>query len=110
VDYLNLKSNNVKVVLMCDGLTIQKGNSVKTKGKITQIPISDAYLGRVINALAQPIDGKGQILTSEFRLIESSALGIISRRSVYEPMQTWLIAIDYMIPIRCGQQELIIGD
>lgn len=107
---LNLESDNVGVVLMGDGLTIQEGSSVKATGKIAQIPVSDAYLGRVVNALAQPIDGKGQISASEFRLIESSAPGIISRRSVYEPMQTGLIAIDSMIPIGRGQRELIIGD
>ena len=91
-------------------LTIQEGSSVKATGKIAQIPVSDGYLGRVVNALARPIDGKGEISTSEFRLIESSAPGIISRRSVYEPMQTGLIAIDAMIPIGRGQRELIIGD
>lgn len=107
---LNLESDNVGVVLMGDGLTIQEGSSVKATGKIAQIPVSDGYLGRVVNALAQPIDGKGQIPASEFRLIESSAPGIISRRSVYEPMQTGLIAIDSMIPIGRGQRELIIGD
>ena len=107
---LNLESDNVGVVLMGDGLTIQEGSSVKATGQIAQIPVSDAYLGRVVNALAQPIDGKGQISTSEFRLIESPAPGIISRRSVYEPMQTGLVAIDSMIPIGRGQRELIIGD
>lgn len=107
---LNLESNNVGAVLMGDGLTIQEGSSVEATGKIAQIPVSDAYLGRVVNALAQPIDGKGQILASESRLIESPAPGIISRRSVYEPMQTGLIAIDSMIPIGRGQRELIIGD
>jgi len=107
---LNLESNNVGAVLMGDGLTIQEGSYVKATSKIAQIPVSDAYLGHVVNALAQPIDGKGQIPASEFRLIESSAPGIISRRSVYEPMQTGLIAIDSMIPIGRGQQELIIGD
>ncbi|KAG6540249.1 hypothetical protein Mapa_018375 [Marchantia paleacea] len=96
---LNLESDNVGAVLMGDGLTIQEGSSVKATGKIAQIPVSDSYLGRVVNALAQPIDGKGQIPASEFRLIESPAPGIISRRSVYEPMQTGLIAIDSMIPI-----------
>ncbi len=95
---------------MGDGLTIQEGSSVKATGKIAQIPVSDAYLGHVVNAFAQPIDGKGQIPASEFRLIESSAPGIISRCFVYEPMQTWLIAIDSMIPIGHGQRELIIGD
>nr|QYB18481.1 ATP synthase CF1 alpha subunit [Conocephalum salebrosum]QYB18569.1 ATP synthase CF1 alpha subunit [Conocephalum salebrosum] len=107
---LNLESDNVGAVLMGDGLTIQEGSSVKATGKIAQIPVSDGYLGRVVNALAQPIDGKGQIPASEFRLIESPAPGIISRRSVYEPMQTGLIAIDSMIPIGRGQRELIIGD
>ncbi|KAL5697125.1 H(+)-transporting two-sector ATPase [Ranunculus cassubicifolius] len=95
---LNLESNNVGVVLMGDGLMIQEGSSVKATGRIAQIPVSEAYLGRVINALAKPIDGRGEISASE------------SRRSVYEPMQTGLIAIDAMIPIGRGQRELIIGD
>nr|AXQ01850.1 ATP synthase CF1 alpha subunit [Pinus krempfii] len=107
---LNLGSDNVGAVLMGDGLMIQEGSSVRATGKIAQIPVSDAYLGRVVNALAQPIDGKGKISASEFRLIESPAPGIISRRSVYEPLQTGLIAIDSMIPIGRGQRELIIGD
>lgn len=107
---LNLESNNVGAVLMGDGLRIQEGSSVKATGKIAQIPVSEAYLGRVINALAKPIDGRGDISPSEFRLIESPAPGIISRRSVYEPLQTGLIAIDSMIPIGRGQRELIIGD
>ncbi|GJZ69833.1 ATP synthase CF1 alpha subunit [Tanacetum coccineum] len=79
-------------------------------GKIAQIFVSEAYLGRVVNALAKPIDGRGEIAFSEYRLIESPAPGIISRRSVYEPLQTGLIAIDSMIPIGRGQRELIIGD
>ena len=107
---LNLESNNVGVVLMGDGLMIQEGSSVKATGRIAQIPVSEAYLGRVINALAKPIDGRGEISASESRLIESPAPGIISRRSVYEPLQTGLIAIDSMIPIGRGQRELIIGD
>ncbi|KAK9663058.1 hypothetical protein RND81_O319500 [Saponaria officinalis] len=107
---LNLESNNVGVVLMGDGLMIQEGSSVKATGRIAQIPVSDAYLGRVINALAKPIDGRGEISTPDSRLIESPAPGIISRRSVYEPLQTGLIAIDSMIPIGRGQRELIIGD
>lgn len=107
---LNLESDNVGAVLMGEGLTIQEGSSVKATGKIAQIPVSEGYLGRVVNALAKPIDGKGDIPSSEFRLIESPAPGIISRRSVYEPMQTGLIAIDAMIPIGRGQRELIIGD
>ncbi|KAL8230281.1 hypothetical protein R6Q57_000059 [Mikania cordata] len=72
--------------------------------------VSEAYLGRVINALAKPIDGRGEISSSEYRLIESPAPGMISRRSVYEPLQTGLIAINSMIPIGRGQRELIIGD
>ncbi|KAJ8771909.1 hypothetical protein K2173_027086 [Erythroxylum novogranatense] len=94
---LNLESNNVGVVLMGDSLMIQEG-------------MSEAYLGRVINALAKLIDGRGQISASNSRLIESPAPGIISRRFVYEPLQTGLIAIDSMIPIGRGQQELIIRD
>ena len=107
---LNLEADNVGAVLMGEGLTIQEGSSVKATGKIAQIPVSEGYLGRVVNALGRPIDGKGDIQASEFRLIESPAPGIISRRSVYEPMQTGLIAIDAMIPIGRGQRELIIGD
>nr|YP_010760009.1 ATP synthase CF1 alpha subunit [Cuscuta corymbosa var. stylosa]WEY29938.1 ATP synthase CF1 alpha subunit [Cuscuta corymbosa var. stylosa] len=107
---LNLESKNVGVVLMGDGLRIREGSPVKATGKIAQIPVGDAYLGRVINALANPIDGRGDILSSEFRLIDSPAPGILSRRSIYEPLQTGLIAIDSMIPIGRGQRELIIGD
>nr|YP_009129765.1 ATP synthase CF1 subunit alpha [Vanilla planifolia]YP_009456218.1 ATP synthase CF1 subunit alpha [Vanilla pompona]AID52154.1 ATP synthase CF1 subunit alpha [Vanilla planifolia]AUJ22504.1 ATP synthase CF1 subunit alpha [Vanilla pompona]QII90209.1 CF1 subunit alpha [Vanilla planifolia] len=107
---LNLESDNVGVVLMSDGLMIKEGSSVKATGKIAQVPVSEAYLGRVINALTKPIDGRDEISSSESRLIESPAPGIISRRSVYEPLQTGLIAIDSMIPIGRGQRELIIGD
>ncbi|VAH38491.1 unnamed protein product [Triticum turgidum subsp. durum] len=107
---LNLESKNVGIVLMGDGLMIQEGSFVKATGRIAQIPVSEAYLGRVVNALAKPIDGKGEIIASESRLIESPAPSIISRRSVYEPLQTELIAIDSMIPIGRGQRELIIGD
>lgn len=107
---LNLESDNVGVVLMGDGLMIKERSSVKATGKIAQIPVSKAYLGRVVNALAKSIDGRGEIPASESRLIESPAPGIISRRSVYQPLQTGLIAIDSMIPIGRGQRELIIGD
>ncbi|KAF1876738.1 hypothetical protein Lal_00031554 [Lupinus albus] len=107
---LNLESSNVGVVLMGDGLMIQEGSSVKATGRIAQILLSEAYLGRVINALAKPIDGRGEISALESRLIESPAPGIISRRSVYESLQTGLIAIDSIIPIGRGQRELIIGD
>nr|YP_009367763.1 CF1 alpha subunit of ATP synthase [Neodangemannia microcystis]ARK14728.1 CF1 alpha subunit of ATP synthase [Neodangemannia microcystis] len=107
---LNLEAKNVGVVLMGQGLTVQEGTSVRATGKIAQIPVGEGYLGRVVNALARPIDGKGEIETTETRLIESPAPGIISRRSVHEPLQTGLIAIDAMIPIGRGQRELIIGD
>nr|YP_009549605.1 ATP synthase CF1 alpha subunit [Goniophlebium niponicum]AYW16851.1 ATP synthase CF1 alpha subunit [Goniophlebium niponicum] len=106
----NLESDNVGAAPTGDGLTIQEGSSVRSTGKIAQIPVSDLFLGRVVDALAQPIDGRGQIPASEFRSIESPAPGIISRRSVYEPLQTGLIATDSMIPIGRGQRELIIGD
>ncbi len=107
---LNLEEDNVGVVLMGDGRGVQEGSAVTATGKIAQVPVGEAMLGRVVDALALPIDGKGDIQTSEFRLIESMAPGIISRRSVYEPMQTGITAIDAMIPIGRGQRELIIGD
>lgn len=107
---LNLESDNVGVVLMGDGLNLQEGASVKATGKIAQIPVGEGFLGRVVNALAKAIDGKGEIAATSTRLIESPAPGIISRRSVYEPLQTGLVAIDAMIPIGRGQRELIIGD
>ncbi len=107
---LNLEEDNVGAVLMGDGLSIQEGSSVKSTGKIAQVPVGEAMLGRVINALGQPIDGKGDIATTETRLIESMAPGIIARRSVHEPMQTGITSIDAMIPIGRGQRELIIGD
>lgn len=107
---LNLETKNVGAVLMGEGLTVQEGTSVRATGKIAQIPVGDGYLGRVVNSLAKPIDGKGEIPSTENRLIESGAPGIISRRSVYEPLQTGLLAVDAMIPIGRGQRELIIGD
>uniref|UniRef100_M8BBE8 ATP synthase subunit alpha, chloroplastic n=1 Tax=Aegilops tauschii TaxID=37682 RepID=M8BBE8_AEGTA len=88
----------------------EEGSFVKATGRIAQLPVSEAYLGRLVKALAKPIDGKGEIIASESRLIESPAPSIISRRSVYKPLQTGLIAIDSMIPIGRGQRELIIGD
>ena len=107
---LNLEADNVGAVLMGDGLSLQEGASVKATGKIAQIPVGENYLGRIVNALGRPIDGKGEIISNQTRLIESPAPGIISRRSVYEPLQTGLVAIDAMIPIGRGQRELIIGD
>ena len=107
---LNLEAKNVGAVLMGQGLEVQEGSSVRATGKIAQIPVGEGFLGRIVNSLAQPIDGKGKIQTVETRLLESNAPGIIARRSVYEPLQTGLIAIDSMIPIGRGQRELIIGD
>jgi F-type H+-transporting ATPase subunit alpha len=107
---LNLEEDNVGAVLMSEGRDIQEGSTVKATGKIAQVPVGDAMIGRVVDALARPIDGKGDIQTTESRLIESGAPGIIERRSVYEPMQTGITAIDAMIPVGRGQRELIIGD
>nr|QCI08995.1 ATP synthase CF1 subunit alpha [Inkyuleea mariana] len=107
---LNLESDNVGVVLMGDGRNILEGSSVKATGKIAQIPVGDGFLGRVVNPLAKPIDGKGSPNSNETRLIESYAPGIIGRQSVCEPLQTGITAIDSMIPIGRGQRELIIGD
>jgi F-type H+-transporting ATPase subunit alpha len=95
---------------MGEGRGIQEGSTVKATGKIASVPVGDAMLGRVVNPLGLPIDGKGDIATSETRLIESMAPGIIQRKSVHEPMQTGITAIDAMIPIGRGQRELIIGD
>ena len=107
---LNLEEKNVGVVLMGEGTSVQEGSSVRATGKIAQIPVGDGYLGRVVDALARPIDGKGEVSTSDVRLIESPAPGIIARRSVHEPLQTGIVAIDAIIPIGRGQRELIIGD
>lgn len=107
---LNLEEDNVGAVLMGEGREIQEGSSVTATGRIAEIPVGEAMIGRVVDALARPIDGKGDIQATESRLIESPAPGIVSRRSVYEPMQTGITAIDAMIPIGRGQRELIIGD
>jgi F-type H+-transporting ATPase subunit alpha len=107
---LNLEDDNVGAVLMGEGNGIQEGSTVRATGKIAAVPVGDAMLGRVVNPLGQPIDGKGDIATTDTRLIESPAPGIIQRKSVHEPMQTGITAIDAMIPIGRGQRELIIGD
>jgi F-type H+-transporting ATPase subunit alpha len=107
---LNLEEDNVGAVLMGDGHDIQEGSSVTATGKIAQVPVGEAMIGRVVDSLGRPIDGKGDINASDSRLIESPAPGIVQRRSVYEPMQTGITAIDSMIPIGRGQRELIIGD
>ncbi|MEL6813499.1 MAG: F0F1 ATP synthase subunit alpha [Cyanobacteria bacterium J06598_3] len=107
---LNLEEDNVGAVLMGTGRQILEGGTVKSTGKIASIPVGEAMLGRVVDTLGKPIDGKGDINTSEERLIESPAPGIIGRKSVYEPLQTGITAIDAMIPVGRGQRELIIGD
>jgi len=107
---LNLEEDNVGAVLMGDGHKIEEGSSVTATGRIAQIPVGEGMLGRIVDALGRPIDGKGEIQSSEDRLLESPAPGIIDRRSVCEPMQTGITAIDAMIPIGRGQRELIIGD
>ncbi len=107
---LNLEEDNVGIVLMGAGREIQEGSTVKATGKIAQIPVGEPMLGRVVDALARPIDGKGDIHTTETRLIETMAPGIIERQSVSEPLQTGITAIDAMIPVGRGQRELIIGD
>jgi F-type H+-transporting ATPase subunit alpha len=106
----NLEEDNVGVVMFGQGLGIQEGSAVRGTGKIAAIPVGEAMIGRVVDPLARPLDGKGDIKTTEMRLLESAAPGIIARKSVYEPMATGITAIDAMIPIGRGQRELIIGD
>ena len=107
---LNLEEDNVGAVLLGDHKNINEGDTVKTTGRVVEVPVGDAMLGRVVNALGQPIDGKGPIETNKFRQIERVASGVISRKSVDTPLQTGIKAIDSMIPIGRGQRELIIGD
>ena len=107
---LNLENDNVGVVLMGNGLAISEGSTVTATGKIAQVDVGPGILGRIVNPLAAPIDGLGEIETDESNLIEAMAPGIISRKSVCEPMQTGITAIDTMIPVGRGQRELIIGD
>jgi len=107
---LNLEESNVGVVILGPYTDIREGDQVKRTGRIMEVPVGEALLGRVVNALGQPVDGKGPINTTEFRAIESPAPGVIDRKSVHEPMQTGIKAIDSMVPIGRGQRELIIGD
>jgi F-type H+-transporting ATPase subunit alpha len=107
---LNLETSNVGAVLMGTGRNIKQGSTVRATGKIAQIQVGDDLLGRIVDALVNPIDGKGSLVGSESRLIESPAPGIIARQSVCEPLQTGIVSIDAMIPIGRGQRELIIGD
>ena len=107
---LNLEEDNVGAVLLGDHRNINEGDTVKTTGRVVEVPVGDCMLGRVVNALGQPIDGKGPIQTDKYRQIERVASGVISRKSVDTPLQTGIKAIDSMIPIGRGQRELIIGD
>ncbi len=107
---LNLEEDNVGAVLLGDTSRISEGDTVKTTGRVVEVPVGDAMTGRVVNALGQPIDGKGPIETDTFRRIERVAHGVIERKSVDTPLQTGIKAIDAMIPIGRGQRELIIGD
>ena len=107
---LNLEEDNVGVVLLGSASNIEEGDIVKTTGRVVEVPVGDALLGRVVNALGQPIDGKGPVQTDKFRKIERVASGVITRKSVDTPLQTGIKAIDSMVPIGRGQRELIIGD
>ncbi len=107
---LNLEEDNVGAVLLGSQKNINEGDTVKTTGRVVEVPVGNAMLGRVVNALGQPIDGKGPIQTDKFRQIERVASGVITRKSVDTPLQTGIKAIDSMVPIGRGQRELIIGD
>src|ERR671911_24836 len=107
---LNLEEDNVGAVLLGDDRLIKEGDTVRRTSRIAQVPVGEALIGRVVNALGLPVDGKGPIQTKEFRPIERYAPGVVDRMSVKEPLQTGLKAIDAMIPIGRGQRELIIGD
>jgi F-type H+-transporting ATPase subunit alpha len=107
---MNLEEDNVGAVLLGNQKNISEGDTVKTTGRVVEVPVGDAMLGRVVNSLGQPIDGKGPIETTKFRQIERVASGVITRQSVDTPLQTGIKAIDSMVPIGRGQRELIIGD
>ena len=107
---LNLEEDNVGAVLLGSHKNINEGDTVKTTGRVVEVPVGDAMVGRVVNALGQPIDGKGPIQTDKYRKIERVASGVITRKSVDTPLQTGIKAIDSMVPIGRGQRELIIGD
>ncbi len=107
---MNLEENSVGVVILGKGAELCEGMSVKRLGRLLRVPVGDALLGRVVNALGEPIDGKGPVETSETRFVEEKAPGIMSRKSVHEPMATGIKAIDALVPIGRGQRELIIGD
>jgi len=107
---LNLEADYVGVVVLGKGTEITEGSTVKRLGKLLEVPVGDALVGRVVNALGEPIDGKGEIAATEYRYVEEKAPGIMDRKSVHEPLQTGIKAIDALVPIGRGQRELIIGD
>ncbi len=107
---LNLEESSVGIVILGRGENIKEGTSVKRLGKLLQVPVGEGLVGRVVNALGEPIDGKGPIEATEYRFIERKAPGIMARKSVHEPLQTGIKAIDALVPIGRGQRELIIGD
>jgi len=107
---LNLEADNVGVVVLGKGTEITEGSSVKRLGKLLEVPVGESLIGRVVNALGEPIDGKGEIQATEYRYVEEKAPGIMDRKSVHEPLQTGIKAIDALVPIGRGQRELIIGD
>jgi len=107
---MNLEEDNIGCIILGAFRGIKEGDQVKRTGRIVEVPVGEALIGRVVNALGQPIDGKGEIVTTKFRPIESQASGVVARKSVHEPLQTGLKSIDAMVPIGRGQRELIIGD
>lgn len=107
---MNLEEDNIGCVILGEFVGIKEGDPVKRTGRIVEVPVGEEMIGRVVNALGQPIDGKGEIKTTKFRPIESPAPGVVARKSVHEPLQTGLKSIDAIVPIGRGQRELIIGD
>ncbi len=107
---LNLEADNVGAILLGDADKIKEGDTVKCTGRILEVPVGDAFLGRVVNPLGQPLDGLGKIDSSKFRPIEVKATGVMDRKSVDEPLQTGIKVLDALVPIGKGQRELIIGD
>ncbi len=106
----NLESNDVGIIILGEFESIREGDKVKRTGKIMEVPVGEALIGRVVNPLGQPIDGLGEIKTDKTRPVEAAAPGVMQRKSVHEPMQTGLKAIDALVPIGRGQRELVIGD
>src|ERR1051325_5115242 len=106
----NLEENSVGVIILGDFLDIHEGDEVKSTGRLLSVPVGDAVIGRVVDPLGNPLDGKGPIITTERRAVESNAPGVAERQPVCEPLQTGIKAIDSMTPIGRGQRQLIIGD